>query len=188
MSHASIGPARTPHRSASPCMNAVALKTAALDVVIAALAATCGPHAHAGTATAPFQVTLTIQAACTISANALNFGTNGVLASNIDQSTTLTVTCSTGSPYTVSLDAGTTTGSTIPNRLLTNSGATVTVSFNLYQDAARTQIWGQTVGTNTVAGTGTGAAQTLTVFGRVPPQNTPAPNTYQTTVTATVAF
>ncbi|RBL65547.1 spore coat U domain-containing protein, partial [Pseudomonas sp. MWU13-2625] len=38
------------------------------------------------------------------------------------------------------------------------------------------------------AGTGTGAAQSLTVYGQVPAQATPKPDTYQTTVTATVYF
>jgi len=32
-----------------------------------------------------------------------------------------------------------------------------------------------TVGTNTVAGTGTGLMQTLTVYGRVPVQSNPSP-------------
>jgi spore coat protein U-like protein len=58
----------------------------------------------------------------------------------------------------------------------------------LYRDSARSLTWGQTVGTDTAAGTGTGAAQTLTVYGRVAPQNTPAAGTYTSTVTATVTF
>ena len=37
-------------------------------------------------------------------------------------------------------------------------------------------------------GTGTGAAQSITVYGQVPAQATPKPDTYQTTVTATVYF
>ena len=39
-----------------------------------------------------------------------------------------------------------------------------------------------------MSGTGTGAAQTLTVNGSVPAQATPAPDTYSSTVTATVYF
>ena len=69
----------------------------------------------------------------------------------------------------------------------TSTGNTTTVGFQLW-DAGRTTIWGNTQGTNTVAGTGTGAAQALTVYGQVPAQATPKPDTYQTTVTATVYF
>lgn len=158
-------------------------------VCAAAIAAVVGsPNLYAGSKSATFQVTLTVQADCSIAANPLNFGTTGVIASNIDQTTDLDITCSTGTPYAVALDAGTPTGSTVATRLLANAGATGTVNYNLYQDAARTQVWGQTTGTDTVSGTGTGAAQTLTVYGRVPPQSTPAPDTYLSTVTATVSF
>ncbi|OYR19401.1 spore Coat Protein U domain protein [Brucella thiophenivorans] len=65
-------------------------------------------------------------------------------------------------------------------------GATIT--YSLYRNAARDTVWGDTTGTNTLAGTGTGAAQQLTVYGRVPPQNTPAPGTYTDTVTATITY
>ncbi|MFX7139997.1 spore coat protein U domain-containing protein, partial [Acinetobacter baumannii] len=89
--------------------------------------------------------------------------------------------------YNVGLDAGTAAGSTITNRLLAGPAAS-TVAYQLYRDAARTQIWGNTPGTDTVAGTGNGAAQTLTVYGRVRPQSTPAAGAYTSTITATINF
>lgn len=144
-----------------------------------------------GTATATFNVTLTLQANCAIAATPLAFGTNGILATAINQQTTLNVTCTNTTPYNVGLDAGNVTGSSVTARLMAGTATgntTTTVGFQLYQDAGRTTIWGNTQGTNTVAGTGTGAAQTLTVYGQVPVQTTPRPDTYQTTVTATVYF
>jgi spore coat protein U-like protein len=144
-----------------------------------------------GTATATFTVTLTLQANCSISANPLNFGTNGVLGTAINQQTTVAVTCTNTTPYNVGLDAGNVTGSSVTSRLMAGTATgntTTTVGFQLYQDAGRTVIWGNTQSTNTVAGTGTGSAQSLTVFGQVPAQATPRPDTYQTTVTATVFF
>ncbi|CAJ0733429.1 Csu type fimbrial protein [Ralstonia mannitolilytica] len=155
-------------------------------VVLASLLAAPG-YLGAATKTTTFTVSLTLQNDCAISANALNFGTQGVLSANVDQTTSLSVTCSAAAPYNVGLDAGTTTGSTIAARLLAGTG-TATVGYQLYRDMARTQIWGNTVGTDTVTGTGTGTAQTLTVYGRVPPQNTPAAGTYTSTVTATITF
>jgi len=62
------------------------------------------------------------------------------------------------------------------------------LGFQLYSDSAHTQVWGNTIGTNTVTGTGTGTAQTLTVYGRVPQQSTPAAGTYTSTITATITF
>lgn len=144
-----------------------------------------------GTATATFNVTLTLQANCSISANPLSFGTNGVLATALNQQTTVAVTCTNTTPYNVGLDAGTVTGSTTASRLMagTATGNTATtVAFQLYQDAGHATVWGNVQGTNTVAGTGTGSAQSISVYGQVPAQTTPKPDTYQTTVTATVYF
>jgi spore coat protein U-like protein len=58
----------------------------------------------------------------------------------------------------------------------------------LYSNAGRTTVWGNTVGTDTVAGTGTGATQSLTVYGRVPVQSTPGAGTYTDTVITTVTY
>jgi spore coat protein U-like protein len=69
---------------------------------------------------------------------------------------------------------------------MTNGAATV--SYSLYSNAARTTNWGNTVGTDTVAGTGTGSNQSYTVYGSVPAQTTPAPATYTDTITVTVTY
>jgi spore coat protein U-like protein len=39
-----------------------------------------------------------------------------------------------------------------------------------------------------VSGTGSGAQQTLSLYGRVPAQRTPAPGDYKDTVTVTLTF
>lgn len=144
-----------------------------------------------GTASANFTVSLTIQANCSITANPLAFGTTGVLGSAINQQTTVAVTCTNTTPYNVGLDAGTVTGSTVTNRMMagTSAGNTgTTVNFELYQDSGHATVWGNTQGTDTVSGTGTGSAQSIAVYGQVPAQATPQPDTYQTTVRATVYF
>ena len=84
------------------------------------------------------------------------------------------------------MDAGIGTGANVSVRqmsLLTN-----TLGYKLFRDSGRTQNWGNTVGTDTVAGTGNGTQQTLTIYGRVPAQTTPAPATYNDTVTVTVTY
>jgi len=144
-----------------------------------------------GTATATFTVSLTLQANCTITANPLSFGTTGVLSAAVNQQTTLAVTCTNTTPYNIGLNAGTVASSTVTSRLMagTATGNTsTTVGFQLYQDSGHSTVWGNTQGTNTVGGTGTGAAQAISIYGQVPAQSTPQPDTYQTTVTATVYF
>jgi spore coat protein U-like protein len=176
-----------------PKMKKLALSsalTASLLLVAAFPVAQAAIYSN-GTGTATMNVTLTLQANCSISANPLSFGANGVLSTVINQQTTVGVTCTNTTPYNVGLDAGTVVGSTVANRLMagTSTGNTgTTVGFELYQDAGHATIWGNTQGVNTVAGTGTGSAQSINVYGQVPTQATPKPDTYQTTITATVYF
>jgi spore coat protein U-like protein len=141
----------------------------------------------AATATTSFTVSVTIAATCTInSASALNFGNQGILSTNVDQTSTIQVTCTNSTPYNIGLDAGTGTGATVTTRKLTSGGATV--NYTLYSDTGRTTVWGNTVGTDTVAATGNGTGQNYTVYGRIPVQTTPAPGTYSDTITVTVTY
>lgn len=145
-----------------------------------------------GSATSTFTVTLTIQAGCSITSAPLSFGTVSSLSTALTATTTLAVTCTNTTPYNVGLSAGTTTGSTTSARLLAGatSGNTTTVGFGLYQDTQHTTNWGSTQGTDTVSGTGNGTAQSLTVYGQVPTSAgaIPRPDTYSTSITATVYF
>jgi len=141
----------------------------------------------AATTTSTFTVSITLAATCTInSASTLNFGTQGVLSANVDQTSTIQVTCTNTTPYNIGLDAGTGSGATVTTRKLTSGGATV--NYSLYSDTGRTTVWGTTIGTDTVAATGNGTGQNYTVYGRVPPQTTPAPGTYTDTITVTVTY
>ena len=143
--------------------------------------------AFGSTTTSTFQSQITIAASCTIlSATTLDFGSNGVLAANIDQTSTIQVQCTNTSPYNIGFNAGTGTGATVTNRKMTNGANTV--SYSLYSDSGRTTNWGNTVGTDTVSSTGNGASQNFTVYGRVPAQTTPAPATYTDTITVTVTY
>jgi spore coat protein U-like protein len=109
-----------------------------------------------------------------------------VLTAAVDNTSTLQVQCTNTTPYNIGLDAGAGSGATVAARKMTNGSATVT--YSLYTDAGRATVWGNTVGTDTVAATGNGASQTYTVYGRVPAQTTPAAATYTDTVTLTVTY
>ena len=146
-----------------------------------------GGAAYAATTTSTFTVNVTIQAQCLInSASTLAFGTQGVLIANVDQTSTIVVQCTNTTPYDIGLDAGTGTGASVATRKLTGGG--VTINYRLYSDSGRTTVWGETVSTDTVSATGNGAAQSHTVYGRIPAQTTPAPNTYSDTITITVTY
>ncbi|MEQ8205484.1 MAG: spore coat U domain-containing protein [Woeseia sp.] len=139
------------------------------------------PRAHAQTATDNFQVSVTILDSCSIVADDLDFGGQTVLDSVVDDSTLVTVNCSVGTAYAVSLDAGV-------NGTRLMSDGSETVAYELYTSALRTLEWGINVGVDTLGGIGTGIDQVLTAYGRVLVQATPGPATYTDTITATIAF
>ena len=144
--------------------------------------------ASAQTATTQFNVQITIAGECQInSAENLDFGNAGVLGANVDAASDVEVLCTSSTPFDLGLDEGLGTGASVDTRLMTGPGA-ATIQYALYRNAARTVLWGETVGVDTLAGTGTGAAQSFTVYGRVPPQAAPAPGTYTDTVTLTLTY
>jgi spore coat protein U-like protein len=136
------------------------------------------------TATGSFSVTATVAPSCSISANALNFGAYAGTALN--GTTTISVTCANGSAYNVGLDAGTASGATVTTRQMMNGSKTL--NYSLYSDSGRTKNWGNTVGTDTLTGTGSGTAQSLTVYGQIPAGQKPVPGSYTDTITATLTY
>lgn len=130
--------------------------------------------------------TATINADCNVSATNINFGTVGALVSNVDATGSVTAQCTSTTPYNIGLSAGSGAGATVANRKMTSG--VKTVNYSLYTDSGRTTVWGNTVGTNTNSGTGTGSNQVFTVYGRVPAQTTPAPGTYTDTIVVTVTY
>jgi spore coat protein U-like protein len=152
-----------------------------VSMAFGALSMIASPLALSQTATDSMQVSITIANNCSISANDLDFGSYSSLASDIDVDSGITVNCSSGTNYTVSLDLG-----VYGDRLLTDGSNKV--DYELYTSPQRDVAWGTNVGVDTVGGTGDGNDQGLTVYGRVPSQGTPPVSTYTDFVTATVAF
>jgi spore coat protein U-like protein len=158
-----------------------------LASILAASFSIAWSDAKAATATGSFNVQVTIAATCVVtSATNLNFGTQGVLAANVDQTNTITVTCTNTTPYNIGLDKGL-NGSSVTTRQMKSGGGAL-INYALYSDSGRTTNWGNTVGTDTVAATGNGSGQAYTVYGRIPPQTTPAPAVYTDTITITVTY
>ena len=142
------------------------------------------PVASAATATSTIAVTATVLSFCTITALPLAFGNYS--AAVVNATTSLAVACTVGTTYNVGLDVGVGTGATVAQRKMTFN--TSTLNYGLFSDAARTVQWGPTVGTNTVAGTGTGLVQNLNVYGQIPANQVVAPGLYTDTVTAVITY
>ncbi len=141
-------------------------------------------------------VSVTVAAACSISGTGLNFG--NYVGAQLTSTGAITVTCSQDRPYNVTLDRGLNSTSNLNIRGMRDVNSqtfTVALQYFLYKDSAMTQEWGDSgfagtypLGTS-VSGTGTGSAQTLTIYGKLlADQLGAAPGIYTDTVVATLLF
>jgi spore coat protein U-like protein len=164
-------------------MNSIKL-TLAASIAVLTLGFASTPASATTTVTTTFGVSATVQSTCLISATALAFGT---YTGAVDNATsTVSVTCTNTTPYNVALNPGTATGATVTTRKMTSGSNTL--NYSLFSNSGMTTNWGQTVGTDTVTGTGNGSAQTLTVYGQVPASQYVTPGAYADTITASVIY
>ena len=146
--------------------------------------ATCGSGGGNTTNSYSLLANATVTPQCSVnSPNTLNFGLVVSLGAVIDAQTTLSVSCSNQLAYTVGLSSA--SGSS-PTNLKMAFGANK-LTYAVYQNSARTTGWGNVSG-QWVAGTGTAASQSLTVYGRLPIQTLPPAGTYTDTISVTVTY
>lgn len=164
-----------------------------LKVVTALALVGSVPLVHAATTTGQLSVDATVAASCSVANTTLSFGSIDPLTlatTNADAQADISVTCSNTTSYNIGLDAGLTTGATVTTRQMDISGVgTDKLDYSLFSDSTRGTNWGNTVGTDTVTGTGSGSAIAHTVYGRIPSGQNNAPvGTYNDTVTITVTY
>jgi spore coat protein U-like protein len=150
--------------------------------------------AMADSVSGTFQVTVTIQKACTVTAGAASnvaLGTVASTSTNTLGNNTITVYCSKTTPYYIGLAPS--NSNTAGSGVLSGTGGnTDQVPYQLSSTAGPSgTVWGNTatassVG-NGVSGTGTGASQTHTVYVTVPSANY-TPDTYTDTVAVNVNY
>jgi spore coat protein U-like protein len=151
--------------------------------------------AQAGTSTATLSVSIVITASCTINPATLVFASTpgtSLLTTAVNGSSTVSVTCTSGSPYSIAMDNGSNPSGS-QRRMISGSNF---LSYNLYVDAAHASPWSTATGPGTCTttgdcylGTGNGSAQSVNIYGVVPTTATaPPPGTYTDTVTMTITF
>ena len=163
--------------------------SSALFAALALGAAAFAANSYAAQSTDTFQVTATVEAACTISGTTLDFGTFSTFSGDIDGTSTLTATCTNGSPYTIGLNEGITPSATVTTRQMLHTDASTTLNYTLSNIASGGTNWDDIGGSGLESGTGNGADQTITVYGRIPTGQTAAiVGDYSDTITATIDF
>jgi spore coat protein U-like protein len=129
------------------------------------------------------------EAACTVSATAVSFGTYNVYTTTATTSTgTITYHCGM-SDHNIRVDISTGSSGTYTARTLKRS--TEALSYNLYIDSAFASVWGDGSGTTseyTKSNPANNIDVPLTVYGRVPAQQDVTVGSYSDTVVATINF
>ena len=130
-------------------------------------------------------LTAPAEANCTISITSVAFGSYDVFsATPRDANGTVQIDCTPKENIQVTLSRG---SSPVFNPRTLRSGNNI-LNYNLFQNAARTQIWGDgSAGTSPVSATNI-RTRTLTVYGRVPAAQDAAVGNYADTIVATVIF
>ncbi len=157
------------------------IKSAVPAAILGVLALGMAPATYAATtATASMAVSATVQATCIVSTTPMSFGTYTGLV--LPSTSTVTVQCTNTTNYTLGLNAGTSSGSTVTNRSMTGPGSAL-LNYGLYTDSGHTTNFATLASTN-----GTGSAIVTTVYGQVAAGQYVAPGAYSDSITATVTY
>jgi spore coat protein U-like protein len=160
-----------------------------------ALAALAVSTAYAGPSpqTGNLSVTAAVANSCAISSTtAVAFGTyDPLLATNNDNTGSVSVRCTKGTTYHVALAQGANpTGAstcTAPARQMSDGG-TERLGYDLYTNVGRTTVWGCTTTNDVDVTSASSAANAMTVYGRIPAGQDVATGSYTDTVVVTVTF
>lgn len=154
----------------------------------AALLAVNEQTAQAATATNTFQVTATVNSACSVTATNLAFGVYDPSAAANDKTSTVTVTCTLATPYDIGLNAGE-AGADVTTRQMKESVLPDLINYDLFSDPSRTVNWGNTVGVDTVnVASALGTPEVHTVYGRIPAGQYVTAGSYSDTISVTVTY
>jgi spore coat protein U-like protein len=128
-------------------------------------------------------------ASCTISVTSIAFGNYNVFTTTADDSTgTITYRCnSQAANISIALSDGSST--TFSPRTMRKG--TELLQYNLYRNAARTNIWGDGTGGTSVytsANPPNNSNVNLTIYGRIPAQQDVSAGNYSDTVSAVINF
>jgi len=145
-----------------------------------------GKSCTAGT-TVPFsfQARATAVNNCVIGTSNLTFGSGSPL-SDLRTSAPLSVACTANSAYQLSLNGGVSGNPAARTMLNSATGEKLNYRISSTADGAA---WGDgTGGTTVYSGTGSGATQSVMMYGLVPKQTAPTPGDYRDTVTVLLTF
>ncbi len=162
------------------------LSLAILPCAFFASTAAVATHSASG----PVAILATVAASCTVGASSLAFGSatsTAIQSGNVDGTGVVTLTCTNGTAYTVALDKGTAAGATLATRKM--SAGALRLNYSVFTSMARTTVWGDgTLGSSTVAGTGSGSIQSVVAYGRIYAGQIVPAGSFTDTIVVTVTY
>jgi spore coat protein U-like protein len=164
-------------------------RSARVALIFGGLVLGMAAPALAQTATANLSVSATVAKNCSITTTAVAFGSYDPIVTNavapLDGTGTVVVTCTKGAGTRIDLGLG--ANASGATRRMT--GGTDFLTYELYQNATRTTVWGSgAVAGQTIAAAPSKAARTFTVYGRIAGAQDVAAASYNDTVVATINF
>lgn len=158
-----------------------------LSVIVVAALGAAPIAAFADTVTNTMTARLQVDTSCRVFTEPLQFGDANIFSGIVDATANIRLSCGPAVAYSVAIDNGQNFSG--GNRRMFNGagGWFAYVRYQIYRDAARTQVWGATPGTVVTGITPVDGEVTLTAYGRVP-NSIVLPRAYVDVVTVTVNF
>jgi spore coat protein U domain-containing protein, fimbrial subunit CupE1/2/3/6 len=147
----------------------------------------CATSLQAGTANGTLTVQATVVDACSVASASLSFGSVSPSAGTaIPATTSINVTCTLGTPFTVGLSTG--QNASGGNRRMLGA-SNVYLGYRLYQDLLLTTPFGDTGSSDRASGLGLGITATpIAVFGAVTSGQNVGSGSYSDSVQITVYY
>jgi spore coat protein U-like protein len=140
----------------------------------------------AKTATNTMTARLQVDASCRLTTEPLTFGNVNIFTAQVDATARIQLRCGPAVAYSVAIDNGLNFNG--QRRMFNGVGGWFAyVPYEIYRNAARSQVWGATLATMVTGTTPANGQVTLTAYGRVP-STIVLPRDYVDTVTVTVNF
>ena len=165
-------------------------------VIVAAIvvgSSILGSQSNADRVTAMMNVSVYVSYSCSINAAPMAFGAYDGVGANasiaLKAKATVISTCTSGAAALITMNAGASAGSgstNAPVRRMT-AGPGKYLDYQIYSDVSGETVWGNTALTG-VALTGTGASQTLTVYGSIPSAQMVPQGDYSDQISITITY
>ena len=162
------------------------LRRTLAGVVTASLVVAAAP-ANARQTTNTLQARVTVFTGCSLVTRPMTFVVpNLTVSTAVDTTTTLTIKCTPNTNFTVDIDKGLYANGI--NRRMYSPAANAYVTYDVYRDGPRTNVWGTGQLKNVTGNSGTGAPLTLTLFGRIPASGKIKAGDYADRLVVTVTY